>query len=308
MKRILLTCAMGLLSISGAWSDRQDDSSRKKRQAELKRQRVELEHDLTSAAQAVLKIAGESVVACTELRPAVKPVAVGGKTELIQSAMFQVLLREGLLAFPLEDERKIDVKYKAGKLPPGLLLSADDLKFLNGRKITFVLQPQFSTGDSKISVVLSLFDLKTGSLVWSTKVASIGAKGFLLEEICALDVLPTMNAKILMLASAYFGRQVDRGECWDLPAKAINSNGGTVNSYTFGKSIPWEEGRPGDVITFGKDGRSGGHVVVLHKWNKVRSKAMILHQNWNGNRFVGMDSLGNIEENKKGQEFALWRP
>ena len=81
-----------------------------------------------------------------------------------------------------------------------------------------------------------------------------------------------------MLASAFFGKKVDTGECLDLPARAIVDNGGRMNHYEFGINTKWEDGLPGDVVTFGKGGATGGHVMVLYKWNKVRGKATMLHQ------------------------------
>jgi len=306
-RRISLAAAFILLS--SLQTAGQDEPTDKKRQADLKRERQTLEHNLGLASQAIAKIAGENVIACTKFRSSVEESPEVGNTEAAMNAVYQVFLRNGLLLYPLEEERSLSVTYKSGKLPPGLLLSTEDLKYVQSKKKNkFVLQPQFSASESILSITLTLFDLEKGNAPFSTKVATIPIKSLTVEEICTLDTLPFLNMKILMLAAAYFGKQVDSGECLDLPAKAISENGGRMNHYEFGTSIKWEDALPGDVVTFGKGGSTGGHVMVLYKWNKVRGKATMLHQNWNGNRFVGFGKLGDTEANKKGQEFALWRP
>jgi hypothetical protein len=305
----LLSLGVAFLLFSATLKVGQDDPDDKKRQAELNRERQKLEHNLNLASQAIAKIAGENVIACTKFRSSVEESPEVGNTETAMNAVCQVFLRNGLLLYPLEDERPLRVTYKSGKLPPGLHLSSDDLKYVQSKKKNkFVLQPQFSASESILSITLTLFDLEKGTAPFSTKVAALPFKSLTLEETCTLDTLPFLNMKILMLAAAYFGRQVDTGECFDLPAKAISDNGGRMNHYEFGTSIKWEDALPGDVVTFGKGGATGGHVMVLYKWNKVRGKATMLHQNWNGNRFVGFGKLGDTEANKKGQEFALWRP
>jgi hypothetical protein len=295
-------------STLGASPGVQDDPEGKKRQADLRRERQILQSNLTLASQAVVKFTKEGVVACTDLRATAEATSETFSLAPLTGAFYQVFLRDGALVYPLEEERKLDVKYKGGKLPPGVLLSAEDLKVLEKRKVKFLLQPQVSVAEAEVTLTLTLFDLAKGGVLLSNKVASLPVKRLPLEELCAIDALPEMNVKILQLAAAYFGRQVDSGECYDLPAKAIRDNGGRHNHYEFGTGVAWEEGKPGDVITFGTSGATGGHVMVLYKWNKVRSKAMTLHQNWNGNRFVGFGLLGHTEQVKKDQKFALWRP
>ena len=300
MNRLLLL-VLATVAVPGT----QDVAEAKKRQADLRRERQILQSNLTLASQAVIKFSKDAVIACTDLRTTPEkefdPAPLAG-------AFYQVFLREGALVFPLEEERKLDVKYKAGKLPPGILLSAEDLKVLEKRKVKFLLQPQVSVSEAEVTLTLTLFDLAKGGVLMSNKVASLPVKKLPLDELCAIDALPEMNVKILQLAAAYFGRQVDSGECYDLPAKAISDNGGRLGGYEFGTNVEWDDGKPGDVITFGTSGATGGHVMVLYKWNKVRSKAMTLHQNWNGNRFVGFGLLGHTEMTKQGQKFALWRP
>jgi hypothetical protein len=129
-----------------------------------------------------------------------------------------------------------------------------------------------------------------------------------LAELCGAEILPARNVKVLSFAAANLGRQVDRGECWDLAANPVKASGGKVQGYDFGDSIPWEQGKPGDVVTFGTGGSTGGHVMVLFRWARNRSTATILHQNVGGVRKVMLDPLGGVESSKAGQPFALRRP
>ena len=198
--------------------------------------------------------------------------------------------------------------YKDGKLPKGPLLGAADLKLLADRKVKYVLVPQLVVRDTGSTVLMEAYNLEKAQLAANTGVGPIPTHKFPAAELCAPELLPPLNVKVLSFAAANFGRQVDRGECWDLPANPIRANGGKVTGYTFGKEIPWEEGRPGYVITFGTSGATGGHVTVLFRWTKNRAAATVLHQNSGGVRKVMYGNLGSIESGKAGQKFALWRP
>ena len=172
----------------------------------------------------------------------------------------------------------------------------------------FALAPALVVKDSGSTVTLDAYDLEKVQVALQTGVGPIPTKKFPLADLCSPEILPPLNLKVISFAAAHFGQQVDRGECWDVPANPIRANGGRVNGYNFGREIKWEEGRAGDVITFGTSGETGGHVVVLFRWTKNKADATILHQNVNGVRKVMFGNLGSVETNKAGQKFALWRP
>jgi len=298
--------AAALLALATAEAPARQDSAKKP--GELQKAQMALEQSAVQAAQAMLKVFKDDRVAMADLRPSVDNPAAAASAPTLQNFLLQVFLREGVLIFPVEQEHKLDVKYKDGKLPKGPLLGADELKSLGEKKVRYALVPALVVKDSGSTVTFDAYDLEKVQVALQTGVGPIPTKKFPLADLCSAEILPPLNLKVISFAAAHFGQQVDRGECWDVPANPIRAAGGRVDGYNFGKEIKWEDGRAGDVITFGTSGETGGHVVVLFRWTKTKADATILHQNVNGVRKVMYGNLGSVEANKAGQKFALWRP
>ena len=279
-----------------------------KKPSELQKAQTALEQSAAQAAQAMLKAFKDGRAAMLDLRPSLENADASANAPILQGLLLQAFLREGVLVYPFEQDRKLDVKYKDGKLPKGILLGADEIRSLTDRKVRYAVVPALVAKESGGAVILQAFDLEKGSIALETSVGPVPTKKFPMAALCAAEILPPLNLKVASFAAAKFGEQVDRGECWDLPANPIRAAGGRVDGYTFGKEIKWEEGRAGDVITFGTSGATGGHVVVLFRWTKNKADATILHQNVGGVRKVMFGNLGGVESNKAGQKFALWRP
>jgi len=298
--------AAALLAIAATEAPARQDAGKKP--GDLQKAQTALEQSAVQAAQAMLKVFKDDRVAMVDLRPSVDNPAAAASAPTLQNFLLQVFLREGVLVFPVELEHKLDVKYKDGKLPKGPLLGTDELKSLGEKKVKYALVPALVVKDSGSTVTLDAYDLEKVQVALQTGVGPIPTKKFPLADLCSAEVLPPLNLKVISFAAAHFGQQVDRGECWDVPANPIRAAGGRVDGYNFGKEIKWEDGRAGDVITFGTSGETGGHVVVLFRWTKTKADATILHQNVNGVRKVMFGNLGSVESNKAGQKFALWRP
>ena len=69
------------------------------------------------------------------------------------------------------------------------------------------------------------------------------------------DTVPPFNLEVLKHAQAKLGKKVDRGECWDLIAFALNEAGAKWDGYMeFGREInrKLECLQPGDIIQFEK--------------------------------------------------------
>jgi hypothetical protein len=295
-----------LLAVAATEAPARQDAGKKP--SELQKAQTALEQSAVQAAQAMLKVFKDDRVAMVDLRPSADNPAAAASAPTLQNFLLQVFLREGVLVFPYEQEHKLDVKYKDGKLPKGPLLGADDLKSLGEKKVKYALVPALVVKDSGSTVTLDAYDLEKVQVALQTGVGPIPTKKYPLADLCSAEILPPLNLKVISFAAAHFGQQVDRGECWDVPANPIRANGGRVDGYNFGKEIKWEDGRAGDVITFGTSGETGGHVVVLFRWTKNKAEATILHQNVNNVRKVMFGNLGSVETNKAGQKFALWRP
>lgn len=305
MTQIRLWISALLLAFAAADAPARQDA---KKPTDLQKAQASLEQSAVQAAQSLLKVFKDDRAAMVDLRPTVDNPAAAANAPILQNYMLQVFLREGLLIYPYEQSKKLDVKYKDGKLAKGIQLGADDLKSLAEKKVRYAVVPVLVAKDSGTAVMIDAYDLEKSQPAAATGIGPIPTKKLPLTELCAAEILPPLNLKVISFASAHFGEQVDRGECWDVPANPIRANGGRVDGYVFGKEIKWEEGRAGDVITFGTSGETGGHVVVLFRWTKNRADATILHQNVNNVRKVMYGNLGSVESNKAGQKFALWRP
>src|SRR5436190_1430917 len=110
MKAIALlkvVLAAALLASAGAASDARQD----KKPGELQKAQTQLEASAVQAALAIAKVVKEERVAVVDLRPAVENAAASANAPVLQNFVMQVFLKQGLLVFPVEPERKLDPKY-----------------------------------------------------------------------------------------------------------------------------------------------------------------------------------------------------
>lgn len=111
----------------------------------------------------------------------------------------------------------------------------------------------------------------------------------------AQDSTNYLGNKIVWFAEYNFGKKVDRGECWDLVAGALNyANAKWKAPFEFGTKIDLKktELKPGDVLQFNKvkinyPNRSiffPVHTAIVYK---VRGKQItLIHQNYNNKKVV----------------------
>jgi hypothetical protein len=304
-----VACALVLSCGSPAWG-RPDEGAEQRKQAERAKLQERFEKRASVVVESIAAATWNTVVAVLDARPFLDLPEWHADARALQSSLMQRYLRAGVLALPFERDRKVAAAYAYGKLPKGPLASDADLGVMRGKGASWLLVTRLVPNDEGSVARLELYDLRPGGRPKPTKLdlGPIPTKRFPMTEIVGPDFLPPRNRKILWFAVEHFGRGVGRGECWDLPAAPIQGDGGVVHGYAFGREVPWEQARAGDVITFGNDGGSGGHVVVLFRWAPDRGHATVLHQNWAGNRTVMLAGLGGIEGNKQGQRLRVWRP
>jgi hypothetical protein len=71
--------------------------------------------------------------------------------------------------------------------------------------------------------------------------------------VSAQDRLPEMNQKVVKYVKSVLGKQVDRGECWDLANQALTRNNANWDfEYKYGKPVDPKKDEifPGDIIQF----------------------------------------------------------
>lgn len=132
---------------------------------------------------------------------------------------------------------------------------------------------------------------------------------------------PELNQKIIKYVNSVMGKQVDRGECWDLANQALNQNNAKWNGeYIYGKPIDPEKDEvyPGDIIQFEKvkvkyvNGNvittetMGHHTAIVYKVYG-KGKYQLAHQNTGfSGRKVGLSDL-YLENVMKGK-MKFYRP
>lgn len=137
-----------------------------------------------------------------------------------------------------------------------------------------------------------------------------------------LTPLPHTNAKIVEYVKSVIGKQVDRGECWDLANRALSyANCTWDGKYEYGELINFKKDKvlPGDIIQFSnvyvKYEKAGGvyvetyphHTAIVYEELDGKNNFRIAHQN-NGftGRKVGISEL-NFDNITKGKIY-IYRP
>jgi hypothetical protein len=126
----------------------------------------------------------------------------------------------------------------------------------------------------------------------------------------------TVNEKIVKYCKSQMGKTVDRGECWDLIAFALNDAGAKWNKYDVYGKIYTDKSKvkAGDVLEF-HDTRfdnpdktwftMGEHYAIVYEV-KTDGEIVIVHQNHNNVKKVQTLNL-DLDNVTKG-EIIYYRP
>ncbi len=87
------------------------------------------------------------------------------------------------------------------------------------------------------------------------------------------QTLPALNQKIIDYVATVIGKQVDRGECWDLANRALTDNNAQWDGeYKYGTLLDPKKDQilPGDIIQFEK-------VKIVYKVGNTTTTEMMPH-------------------------------
>jgi hypothetical protein len=109
------------------------------------------------------------------------------------------------------------------------------------------------------------------------------------------DTLPAVNRAIVEFVNEHMGRKVDRGECWDLAAGALNSAGAQWDgAYGFGRLLDWRKDTilPGDILQFERvtTERRRGNEIERLTFGKHTAVVMAVHER--GSFTIGHQNFG----------------
>ena len=258
---------------------------------------------LQQAAAQVAQGVGTRTVAVAQTRPGNdNEDALKEQADVMSRVTHGSLLMMGVRAIQFEDQRALEPTYSNHRLRRGTQFTLDDVAFLRDeKKADFLLQSRFHQSRDQFTLIWEMYDLSTRRLVGTIRFPS-----FRDEEVftaaATWTFLPEANAGLLEFARENLGKQVGRGECWDLPATWLRANGYVVNGYDFGTEVTLAEALPGDVLTNDENGNH--HVMLLWKPAANLAEARIYHQNTNGRRFVVEDDIPK----KMLEGLKVWRP
>lgn len=134
------------------------------------------------------------------------------------------------------------------------------------------------------------------------------------------DSIPAVNRRIVEYVQSQMGKKVDRGECWDLAAGALNTAGATWDGfYGFGTVVDWRKHDvlPGDIIQFENvsvEHRTetsihrdtyGKHTAIVFQV-QARGVFVIAHQNFEDVRKVTTADLRMAD--LRGGKLVFYRP
>ena len=134
------------------------------------------------------------------------------------------------------------------------------------------------------------------------------------------DSIPAINRRIVEYVQSQMGKKVDRGECWDLAAGALNAAGAIWDGfYGFGTVVDWrkQDVLPGDIIQFEnvslehrtatsiRRDTYGKHTAIVLEVHE-RGVFVIAHQNFEDVRKVTTTDLRMADV--RGGKLVFYRP
>lgn len=134
------------------------------------------------------------------------------------------------------------------------------------------------------------------------------------------NTLPVVNVKVVEFVKSVIGKQVGRGECWDLAAEALDYAGARWDApYGFGKKYNYKTDKifPGDIIQLSNVTMEKKTETEITRWKmlkhtavvyevKSNSEIIIAEQNVDGVRKV-MTNAWNLNDLKTGT-IDFYRP
>lgn len=258
---------------------------------------------LLQAAQHFSQLIGQGTVAITNTRPATDveeslKTQAGFTTIVTQGS----LLKVGVRAILIEKDRPLKPKYLKNRLKRGPQFTMEDALFMRDKKqVDFILQSRLAYTSKQYTIIWELFNVKTQRPVDNIRFPKFRDTE-LLKTASKWSYLPNSNICLLKFAKENIGKQIGRGECWDLPAVWLRQNGFVVKGYDFGTEVSIAESMPGDVLTIDANGHH--HVMLLAIPKPNLKGAKIYHQNTSGRRFVVEDTFPMSMRNG----IKVWRP
>ncbi len=227
---------------------------------------------------------------------------LGETKKAVTDLLLQSFVSRSLLIAPLKYDEEVVLKDDEDKTTKKIVLQKKNITHLTKKnKLEIVMLVTVLAKGKKISLSLELLHIKKGRRLGTYPVSLV--KEADAESLQKMNFFSMWNVKVLTFAAANIGKKVDKGECWDLPARILNDSGFAVHSYDFGTKVPWEEALPGDVLTI--DNGKFRHVMVLHKPEEVMKNSKILHQNVNKKRYVIKDK---VFAKYPPEDVVVWRP
>ena len=186
-----------------------------------------------------------------------------------------------------------EIKGRYDKLGPPLVLD-----LAKTARASLVLAPLALAGE-KPAIQFIAYDGRNG------KPRQMLVASFKPTDLDYLPCTPPANRAFIQWCETNFNKKIDRGECWDLPAKGIPAVGSSwgPDPFDFGRRLDADETPfPGDPLAT----KDRAHTMVTYEFTG-QGRMKILHQNWDWGNESGR-KIGWGEGNLEGHDFWRVRP
>lgn len=249
--------------------------------AEVDAERVLKLGKVFAAAAATVEKAVDGGTIALVVAPSEKPVEGesdepgGFPVADLERVLLEAMLARSLLIFAVDEDDELDIFDEEGRLSKRLVLGKPNITRLTKEStVTHLALVEVGEVRERIAATIELFGLERGRRTLAARL--LNSKPEDVESLREVTFLPMRNTAVLAYAIRNIGKQVDRGECWDLPAVPLKATGFSPPGYNFGRKVSWEEALPGDVLSI--DNEKYHHVMVLLKSAEKKTNARILHQ------------------------------
>lgn len=122
---------------------------------------------------------------------------------------------------------------------------------------------------------------------------------FLSFKTTVKDELPAVNAKVIEYVNSVMGKQVGRGECWDLAAEALDYAEAKWDApYGFGKKYNYKTVQivPGDIIQLSNVTMEKKTEKELMRWKMLKHTAVVYEVKPQGEIVVAEQNVDGVRK------------
>ncbi|MFN5920781.1 MAG: hypothetical protein ACK45I_05710 [Bacteroidota bacterium] len=122
---------------------------------------------------------------------------------------------------------------------------------------------------------------------------------FLSFKTSVKDEFPAVNTKVIEYVNSVMGKQVGRGECWDLAAEALDYAGAKWDApYGFGKKYSCKAAQilPGDIIQLSHVTMEKKTEKEIMRWKMLKHTAVVYEVKPQGEIVIAEQNVDGVRK------------